>query len=69
MEKTDRHYELKLSYRYAGSFTVERVDTILADNLVSLIAQFVVLIGSLHRAILTELEAEEGPKVDDDIPF
>jgi hypothetical protein len=69
MEKSTRHFELKLSYRSDNtSFTCDAVDVIMADNLVSLLSQFNVLIGSLHHRILEE-EKIERRVIDDDIPF
>lgn len=67
MENKTRHFELKLSYRSDNtSFTVDAVDIIMADSLISLMMQFNVLIASLHQRILNEERV--GP-VDDDIPF
>lgn len=64
-----RHFELKLSYRAdADQFSVDAVDIIMADNLVSLLAQFMVLIGSVHNRILDE-ERLKMRAPDDDIPF
>ena len=64
-----RHFELKLSYKGdADQFSVDAVDIIMADNLVSLLAQFMVLIGSVHNRILDE-ERLKMRAPDDDIPF
>lgn len=61
-----RHYELKLSYRSDGDFEVNSFDVIVADSFISLLAQFMVLIGSIHNRILAE---EQIKDTDDDIPF
>jgi len=64
-----RHFELKLSYKGdVNQFSVDAVDIIMADNLVSLLAQFMVLIGSVHNRILDE-ERLKMRAPDDDIPF
>ena len=64
-----RHFELKLSYKEDNDqFGVTAVDIIMADNLVSLLAQFMVLIGSVHNRILDE-ERLKMRAPDDDIPF
>jgi hypothetical protein len=64
-----RHFELKLSYKEdSEQFGVTAVDIIMADNLVSLLAQFMVLIGSVHNRILDE-ERLKMRAPDDDIPF
>lgn len=64
-----RHFELKLSYTSQGSFDVKGFDVVMADDLVQLLAQFMVLIGSVHRKILEEELTERGHIKDDDIPF
>jgi hypothetical protein len=64
-----RHFELKLSYKEDNDqFNVTAMDVIVADNLVALLAQFMVLIGSVHNRILDE-ERLKMRAPDDDIPF
>lgn len=64
-----RHFELKLSYKSdAKNWDVTAFDVIMADNLVSLLAQFMILIGSVHSRILDE-ESLAMRAPDDDIPF
>jgi hypothetical protein len=60
-------YELTLTVRSEQnqSFTPDQFDRIIADGLVSLLSQLIVLIASLHRR---ELE-EHGKSNEDDIPF
>lgn len=64
----NRKFELKLSYHSEGDFEVQAFDVIQADSFVSLLAQFMVLIGSVHQRILQE-EAAQHRGMNDDIPF
>jgi hypothetical protein len=60
-----RTFTLRLDYKYDGKFETIAFDTIQADSLIKLLAQFQLLIGIVHKRILTE----EGYNDDDDIPF
>ena len=67
----ERHFELTLLYK-AGNigFDTTAHDMIMADNLVSLLSQFVILIAQLHQRILQEERSAANIKgTDDDIPF
>lgn len=60
-------YELTLASKGTrNDFSVDSYDRIVADNLVSLLSQFIVLVASLHRR---ELEEAGATPNDDDIPF
>jgi hypothetical protein len=64
-----RKFELTLAIKTEDNkFDVNSFDKIMADNLVSLLSQFMVLIGSIHNRILDEERIARGV-VDDDIPF
>lgn len=66
-ELTRRHFEIRVSYQSdTRNFDVTAIDVVMADNLVSLLAQFMILIGTLHKRVLSE---ETERIVDDDIPF
>jgi hypothetical protein len=61
------NYELRVTCRGNNKdFSVESYDVIMADNLVSLLSQFILLIATLHRR---ELEEANVKNDDDDIPF
>lgn len=65
-----RNFELKLYYKSdAGNFNVDAIDTIIADSFVSLLAQFMILIGAVHRRIIEEERSKHGSLYDDDVPF
>lgn len=61
-------YELTLVCRSDkdAPFDMQSYDTLLADNLVSLLSQLIVLIATLHRREMEEHGKSTG---DDDIPF
>jgi hypothetical protein len=61
-------YELTLSSKRTKDFGVDTFDKIQADNLVSLLTQFVLLIASLHRRELEEL-GRRNEDDDYDLPF
>lgn len=58
-------YELQLICRSErNDFQPDSFDTIVADDLVSLLSQLIMLVANLHRR-----ELQEASRVDDDIPF
>jgi|GEM_PF-4988795 len=65
-----RYFELTLSYKSdIGNWETQSHDVLMADDLVSLLTQFNVLIAQLHRRIVNEEVSEHGGIKDDDIPF
>lgn len=60
-------YELTVTCRSGDDlpFSANSFDRIIADDLVSLLSQFIILVASLHRR---EME-EHGRPSDDDVPF
>ena len=60
-------YELTLCHKTERSgFGVDSYDRIIADDLVSLLSQLIIIIATLHRQ---ELEESSVRRNDDDIPF
>lgn len=51
-----------------GGWDVRSIDIIQDTKLVSLLAQFIILIGSIHKRIISDY-AREMQVIDDDIPF
>lgn len=67
MNDNERHFELTVVYKSnRANFNCDSIDKIEATDLVSLLAQFMIVIGSLHRRVLNEEGLRE---TDDDIPF
>ena len=60
-------FELNLTYR--NNKELVSFDKIEADDLVSLLSQFIIVIANVQRKIVERIEAETGRRVDDDIPF
>jgi hypothetical protein len=51
-----------------GGWDTRSIDTITDTKLVSLLAQFIILIGAIHKRMLADY-ARENEVIDDDIPF
>ena len=65
-DEPKRYFELTVVYKSdVATFNCDSIDKIVANDLVKLLAQFMIVIGSLHRRVMQE----EGRWVDDDIPF
>ncbi len=70
---SDWKFRLTLQYKKTNggsNWSVDGYDELIADNLIQLVSQFIVLITSIQRKIhedeLLELRAEQ---YDNDIPF
>ena len=44
------------------------IDTVMGDNLTSLLGQFLIVLASVHRRIVNDIKTELQV-IDDDIPF
>jgi len=63
-------YELRLTMKTgAGTWDVQSYDVIVADNLVSLLSQFIILIGSIHNRLMDNAKLDKFNQENDDIPF
>jgi len=64
-------FELTLVVRTSDldeRFGVQSIDTVKGNSLSSLLGQFLVVLASVHKRILTDVKAELEI-IDDDIPF
>jgi hypothetical protein len=64
-------YKFKLSLTVIGDsekMDIRSIDVIEDTKLVSLLAQFIILIGSIHKRMLEDY-CREMEVIDDDIPF
>lgn len=70
VNKKERQFILTLNYKSnVSDWDTISHDVINADDLVKLLSQFMIVIGSLHRRILEEELTDLGKVMDDDIPF
>lgn len=60
-------FELNLTYRNGKELV--SFDKIEAEDLVSLLSQFIIVIANVQRKIVERIEAETGRSIDDDVPF
>jgi len=53
------------------SFDVHSIDTVKATSLTSLLGQFLLVIGTVHRRLMADFKTEHALEgmIDDDIPF
>lgn len=65
-----RYIEIRVVYKSdEADFNVNSSDFLVADDLISLLVQFNMIIAQLHRRILNEELSKVGKLNDDNIPF